>query len=212
MTNKKLKKLEKIYEEVCREIVANPEKDLTNKFNKANNQLINAMYNNMVPLNVRHGVFETNSSSTHALVIMDTEYDKNLENKKTKVITGEYGWESKKYSSIEDKLSYLLTWAVGMGDTHFYLYLRDTFPNIEFNVLLLNAGLVDLAEIDASGNSYAYIDHISDLDVRAFRDSKELLKSFVFGSKNFIQTGNDNGDGVYAEDFPDAIYVFEKGN
>jgi hypothetical protein len=58
---------------------------------------------------IRHGTFETNSSSTHSLVLTNS-----LLNIKRNIVFenigfGEYGWGYEELKSPEDKISYLIT-------------------------------------------------------------------------------------------------------
>ena len=54
---------------------------------------------------IRKGIFETNSSSTHALVISNNDV-MNIESPLV-FRFGEFGWEFEEYSCPEDRASYL---------------------------------------------------------------------------------------------------------
>ena len=56
-------------------------------------------------IQIRKGMFETNSSSVHALIIskdMDS-----IPNRELHISHGEWGWEQARYSDPDDKISYL---------------------------------------------------------------------------------------------------------
>lgn len=89
-------------------------------------------------ISIRRGVFETNSSSTHAIVLNprsekgtmnydirpDAELGDDVENGFLAVHFGEYGWyhEDNPLSGFRDKLSYLLTYiAVAGNEQHPYM-------------------------------------------------------------------------------------------
>jgi len=58
---------------------------------------------------IRKGVFETNSSSTHAIAISKQSDAHFVKEGFIKVSTDDFGWEEECYSDIQTKLSYLLT-------------------------------------------------------------------------------------------------------
>jgi len=73
-------------------------------------------------INIRKGLFETNSSSTHSISMSMESLEnlkcsikpQNIDNKKTIVIyCGEFGWECEEYNDATTKLSYLTTYLFG---------------------------------------------------------------------------------------------------
>ena len=62
-------------------------------------------------VNIRHGVFETNSSSTHSISIDDKEFllDTLVVNSSgnVEIEVGEFGWEQDTYRDASTKASYL---------------------------------------------------------------------------------------------------------
>jgi hypothetical protein len=176
------------------------------KREKISLKMKNIIMNKNTIINVRRGIFETNSSSTHALVIMSYNYKE--PNTGSNIQPGEFSWNSRVYKSTESKLSYLMTYAINMNDVEFFRILEETFPLYKLNAFIINSRLMNINDIDS------YIDHVGCLlsTIHAFKESKELMKAFVYNHDNFLETGNDNGEGVYAENFPRALIVFEKGN
>lgn len=141
-------------------------------------------------IQVRKGVFETNSSSTHSICIFKGEpkFSKYVE-----FHLGEWGWET----SIEtDTASYLYTAIIccfDKEDSDIYLehlkqYLEHN--NIEYSM----EDPVWKVSGDEMYSSSGYIDHGGELRefVEAVLDDWELLSRYLFGD-SFIATGNDNG-------------------
>jgi len=155
---------------------------------------------------IRRGLFETNSSSTHALVIMKDSHLINYE-LELSVVTGDFGWERALYCDSYDKLSYLLTYCVYLSDLKFFDILKTTFPEVVFKADKINGMLIDSSED-------CYIDHGGELDIDLFSNNPTILRNFVLNPANFIQTGNDNSDEPYvcSDLYPDAKYVIEKRN
>ena len=83
---------------------------------------------------IRRSVYETNSSSTHAICI-----SKNNDYKKRDYIefeTGEFGWEWDTYETVHSKASYLITAILNGYDKEdaynygVYLFLYLSFYNL----------------------------------------------------------------------------------
>lgn len=147
---------------------------------------------------IRNGVFETNSSSTHSICITKGSYT--LPNYPISFNIGEFGWE---FATLEDyeKYNYLYTALVSQE--------RDS--DIELLKTILDKHKVDYVFAEPVYYDYdsgrrclkeGYIDHCSDLsefldDVMS--DEDKLLR-YLFSSDSFIWTGNDN---VYDyDDYP----------
>lgn len=199
----RLKRFQKKYEKLVQDKKYNEVNIM--KIRKSIDRII---YNNKELRNVRRGVFETNSSSTHALVIHSLDYkedDSGLYEEHS-VSTGEFGWDFGLYTTPSSKLSYLLTYAYAMNDIDFYLLIKNTFPNFNIHLHILNGRLDDLKEYNG------YIDHAGELDIDIFKNP-DILKAFVFNEENFIVTSNDNDgediDGYIPED---AGIVIRKWN
>lgn len=158
---------------------------------------------------IRRNVFETNSSSTHSMVIRHN----GLENNKMPIDEdgyihtqmGEFGWEVVNYTEQSDRLSYLVTmFGVKNGMEGWW---RDNDSSIEEKVdaLMENPWFKEFSEeiarhahckgliIDPSDG---YIDHQSH---DSYRSVDEFLDDwgtdaveFVFGAGNIVHTDNDN--------------------
>lgn len=176
---------------------------------------------------IRKNVFETNSSSTHAICI--TKNDIDITNIPTYVTftSGEFGWEFDVHNDTWTKASYL------------YQLINDiNYNNEEKRVEYLDKLISALSiygitcefepvKRDKWGFTHGYVDHY--LGAKKFLDAvlenDNLLLKFLFDNNSKIITGNDNGDTFFdymdshgfVEDgydysHPDYEKVFYKGN
>jgi len=150
---------------------------------------------------IRAGVFETNSSSTHSLVLADTDNLMSapfnstiMESGVVNIYTGEYGWEIETFTSPEDKLSYLYT------DAMFYASDTD-YPDPDKNEKLQM--IVDAVKEHTGCDvtfalvkdyyPFGYIDHQSiGLCDEVWERGIEGVKRFVFNPDSYFETDNDN--------------------
>ena len=157
---------------------------------------------------IRRSVFETNSSSTHAICISKGDY--NIINH-IDFDVGDFGWECETYRTLHSKASYLITAILDLDketSDNYLNKLTDILDNngIEYTLPELKVGSYEYGEktvyyYDIDG----YIDHASEtkefLDA-VLLDSNTLFR-YLFGDSMII-TGNDNDD-----DFRDRMYVAE---
>lgn len=142
--------------------------------------------------NIRHGVFETNSSSTHSIsidstdILLDTlevRYDG-----KVLIGVGEFGWEQDEHRDAATKASYL------------HMYCRDwVHPEDLKEKFYQNLKEVILEQTKAddvifSNDPDGYIDHqsVEDKDYHYIMEDKEKIKNFIFNKKSILVTDNDN--------------------
>ncbi len=128
----------------------------------------------------RQGLFETNSSSVHTIVITKNN---NIEIPKDlppilEMETVDFGWEIDRYNDFSSKLQYLYN---ACEDCETYKPRLDAF----------------LSEIGIEMVDYTpgYIDHgynTADFLEFVFSDINNF-KRYLFSSDSFIQTENDNG-------------------
>ena len=141
---------------------------------------------------IRQGVFETNSSSTHSMCIHPgNKYVPNMS--KLKIETGEFGWEEEIYYGMDDKLSYALTYALG-GNSNKYIemlneVLTDNMPDTD--ITYDGMSYEELLEIDVCAD-FGYIDHQSLDEASKMFLSKNNLEDFIFGRDSYFVTDNDN--------------------
>jgi hypothetical protein len=163
--------------------------------------------NNMTT-QTRHGVFETNSSSTHSISIhasSDGVYDTLPVNDDGVVHLrgGSFGWEWNRYNDAETKANYCAI------DAH-SRYCEKDYNETPFSDEVIAARVQMLKEVimevtgakdvvfdfstEYNRSNWSYIDHQSyGTSFDAF-ESKEALKEFIFNPKSVLRTGNDNDD------------------
>lgn len=150
---------------------------------------------------IRQYVFETNSSSTHAICISKDHDISNLKLPDTVAFThGEFGWECEKLRSIWEKASYLYEAILGT--------YRDADPEEKLEHIkeaLNKYGIV--CDFEPSSDDIwdnGYIDHVGEDDMPEWLENmtndEDALLTYLFGDA-FVITGNDNGD-----DFRDTMY------
>jgi hypothetical protein len=165
---------------------------------------------------IRKGVFETNSSSTHSICIA-----KDVELTIPKSIYfgfGEFGWEHDTLQSSGEKASYLYTGLMANGR-------KDNFDNI---IILLESKGIEVGFEEPiykkytydgnNGGEYVdnggYVDHSDQLGkfLNAVCGNEENLMNYLFSDLSFIITGNDNdeSDVDINVDYPHE--EFYKGN
>ena len=150
---------------------------------------------------VRQGMFETNSSSSHVLVINtreleDSELDPDI--LPGKVGWGSYGWEWVRYDTPSEKLEYLWTAILNL-DSDIIDFWKERLEDV--------VGLPEGTDFDTDFSyTDCYIDHISDLRpfLERLKNSDSLLRKFILGNDSYILTGNDGGE--EDEYFPDGFY------
>lgn len=158
---------------------------------------------------IRRSVYETNSSSTHAICIAKDGYE--LKDH-IDFHTGEYGWECNEYGDLDNKASYLITAILSMDKESADEKLIQlegildeneiTYTIPELNVNSYEYGKKKHYYYDIG---YDYIDHAGEL--RPWLDDllsdADKLFRYLFGD-SFIVTGNDNDDG-----FRDRMLIAE---
>ena len=142
---------------------------------------------------VRQGMFETNSSSSHSMVIVCGEYPlgrlPETPEGTIELFGGEFGWEVEIYSDAFTKASYCLTYAKTGGGEQCEEMLRT--------VLESTTGLpVVFRERDDEYYPWGYIDHQShvgegNICAVAFQ-SQQALRDFIFNEQSTLLTDNDN--------------------
>ena len=174
-------------------------------------------------IQIRQGVFETNSSSTHAISIC--EYHSNVELPEVVKFESnqDFGWEFENYTDVYSKANYL--W---LAICYKYNTPEDEDKLLEAKATLSQyleriGVIAEFEELEYTESSWnperryldmrGYIDHSGDLYemVDALLEDPELLYGYLFNSESMVSTGNDNDDrGIeYAKD---AIFSVYKGN
>lgn len=178
-------------------------------------------------IQIRQGIFETNSSSVHAISIYTSKTPINLP-KKVVFETDEFGWEKRKYTNYKSKASYLWTailenYSVSSPETvkmckdkivdvltrhgvHDVIFVT---PPTEHNYYVHEGNIHDYEDYGTNCS----IDHSYEL--RDFLDlilfNEQALLNFLFNDESIIETGNDNSDEV-PEVRKDADMSYRKSN
>lgn len=159
---------------------------------------------------IRRGVFETNSSSVHAVCISNEE-EYILPVCVVRFKYGHFGWEHSILTTVEEKASYLYSCLYYVFDVDNKLWekyvkficetLKEHNVEVEFDDNII-------VGIHIYGNNNVYIDYECNGSVdhgfekRDFVDAvctdKDKLMRYLFCDKSIVVTGNDNGE----EDYP----------
>lgn len=155
--------------------------------------------------NIRRGVFETNSSSTHSICI-STEAELIIPERLTFAF-GEFGWESDTLRSAEEKASYLYT---GLSN-------NDRKSDIENIVSFLESKGIEIIRSKEKASDYSdegNVDHSDQLEefLNAIVSDEKRLMNFLFSPFSFILTGNDNTETDVTIDVNYAHEEYFKGN
>lgn len=136
----------------------------------------------------RNDIFETNSSSTHVIVVEPRKNDKRPI-KVNPAWDGEFGWEWNTWGTIEEKLAYMIRCLVC------YDYDENTLEN---RIKPIQERLHNLG-IDFEIPTYeeykdGYVDHEDwyQEEIKGIYDNDEELLDFLLGEYSHIEGGNDN--------------------
>ena len=146
-------------------------------------------------IQVRFGLFETNSSSVHLLVIPKSSTVHIPDH--VYLRGGEYGWEVDEYYDTID---------------YFYQACKDSGSEElkKFFSYLDRKGITYEESKDPRDDGY--VDHENEIPFEELFGDESLLDRFLF-SDAFVVTGNDNSEGSCPEDTYGSDYiVLEKGN
>ena len=171
-------------------------------------------------LTIRESVFETNSSSVHALIISENEPA--FTGKRTlRVSVGEYGWGPDVLDTPEERANYFYT---AMCCQNYY---RDNDPFNRLGELLAPYGVTLVRGVEPVFRKYdngryyldnGYIDHAEDTEalVQLMCDNPNLLYRFIFSEASCVVVTNDNYDKCdehIKSHRPSSPHIYmEKGN
>ena len=157
---------------------------------------------------IRRGVFETNSSSVHSIVIGNN--GENIYRALPEVQYfggGGFGWEVEQYNDADTKAEYLWTGIVKLNDEEDIDVdeLRDSITDIlgrhGIRAEFQEVGMIKSQYSDyeyfgfLENDDYCYIDHVYNLKdfVKLIATNEELLMNYLYSNGSMIGTGNDNG-------------------
>lgn len=143
---------------------------------------------------IRQQVFETNSSSSHSISIIELNdsdlMDNSLIPDKQGIINlygGEFGWEIEDYNDAQTKASYMAVYsALYCSDT------RDELIQTLKDVITKQTGAKEVNFKFTESDSY--IDHQS-CEPGAYDfvfENPEEMRNFIFNPKSILHTDNDN--------------------
>lgn len=154
---------------------------------------------------IRNGVFETNSSSTHSICIAKNPATLLPIPEHLDFEFGSYGWEEDKLTSIKEKVKYLYTCIGYLGSEQqikeVLQFIVKTlqkhgvkqiyFDPFEFRVYCDYKGRITTYIYP---NRDEYIDHGEEAIefVEDVCSDENKLINFLFSDQSFILTGNDN--------------------
>lgn len=152
---------------------------------------------------VRHGVYETNSSSTHSICI-PTEYEELSIPDRVEFEFDEFGWEVDKLTSRSEKIKYLYTCLSYVKEDKLKEYIQfivNTLREYGIEDVYFDAFEYSIYCYNGKVKTYlkakdGYVDHGD--EAREFVDAvctnEQRLLNYLFSDKTFILTGNDNDD------------------
>ena len=155
-------------------------------------------------IKIRNSVFETNSSSVHAICVSSKPVD--ARGLTVKLRIGKFGWEHEWYQDIDSRASYIYTAACYIYGKDFYKQFKELLEPYDIKVECYGD---DRARFSNWGSDEyyldnGYIDHGDELQGfvdRCLGDADTLIR-FIFGEESFVMTTNDNCD--YDEEEKDA--------
>lgn len=165
---------------------------------------------------IRRGMFETNSSSTHTIIVTDR---KTKPGNLVDFAIGEFGWGFEKLASINEKASYLYTMACECLGEDVYPRLYDMLIKYGIECSCSNPVVFD-KKYNYPDNGW--VDHCTDGDafdfVNRMLSHEHALIKYLFSDESFVITGNDNCDEAEDKwmkeqadvDYPHTTYY--KGN
>lgn len=150
---------------------------------------------------IRHSVFETNSSSTHSISIskdvktLDPLY---VDENGVVTINGEeFGWDEETFRNAEAKASYAMIYAHEWSGEK-----KDVHVQILTDVIKQQTGCKEVVynysdegwDTDKTDKPWGYIDHqsVEDRDLDYLFEDPEKLRMFIFNPASTLHTDNDN--------------------
>lgn len=164
-------------------------------------------------LNIRRGTFETNSSSTHAMIIASDPVAPGMA---VYFGIGEYGWDHDKLTYPDEKASYLYTGACDYYGRDMRGEIRGLLEPYGVQCLF---GHPRFKTFD-DGSQYldnGYVDHCSELQefLEAVLTDPDRLIRYLFSDDSFVVLTNDNCDDDLIDEAESVTYPHEfyyKGN
>ena len=153
---------------------------------------------------IRKGVFETNSSSTHAICI-STDDVLDIP-KEIHFGFDDFGWERDTHSSIRAKANYLYTCLPYVAEDYntlqqYVAFIYNTLKshgveNITMDNFEIGVGTWDDIHFCIQPANDCYVDHGIEAEsfVKDICTDEDKLLHYLFSNKSYVETGNDNDD------------------
>lgn len=140
---------------------------------------------------IRRCAFETNSSSSHTLVLdMECELVQNpFDTIEEEIVIQALalGWDWTDYFKPIDKIRCAFTAACQYKDS------KDTYIDMIYDVVFDYTNVKCIFEPTEDYYPYGYIDHQSYGEIDSIFKSIDAMRQFIFGKESVYHTGNDNG-------------------
>ena len=161
-------------------------------------------------ISIRKGVFETNSSSVHTIVIQANPPKKIYP---LMIYEDDYGWSLEFLQTPEERASYFYTALCNCGEE-----LHEPVHDARLKMMSLLPKDIRY-ECEFENGKDCYIDHCYELLpwLQDLIDDNDKFLRFIYGDKSYVRTGNDNTDYIDFE-YPeegiqdDGSEVYIKGN
>src|SRR5574344_2669907 len=176
----------------------------------------------------REGMPETNSSSTHSVVISSSDLGIDSSLLKDDIIripksNIDFSWEWDKYNDVITKTQYvcsILLYHVSSYGSKYDHSLLDPVINVFKD--FTGKDIIFEWEVDVEDDNYEFpsIDHQGYEDVHELFDTEDAIRDFIFSPKSWLFTGNDNSyvstkfykvDNIRALDYPVVTASIELG-
>lgn len=169
----------------------------------------------MTKQQIRRDVFETNSSSSHSLVLgkeqaIGATLPKNVLRAGTAAIcVGEYGWEWMRYYTVINKARYLLTHITDGEVSGGTAENCRKYPKAAWLVDIFKETFEVTLEFEESSG---HIDHESIGCAEDVLSSKDAMRAFLLDETAYVETGNDNSTAPWliATDKGDKEHSFKE--
>ena len=139
---------------------------------------------------IRHGMFETNSSSTHTIIVTDQNCEPGAI---VDFQIGEFGWGFHELRTVDEKASYLYTAACEFYNRDMYQNFYETLCKYGVKCTCTRPALF---EKQTNWLKNGYIDHCYEGDMSDFVETmlnhEKALIRYLFSPDSFVLTGNDN--------------------
>ena len=153
---------------------------------------------------IRQGLFETNSSSTHSIVVGNNGEDIYADLPEEVYFGGDcFGWEHDIHNDVQSKANYLFTSIVNCGMNEYLDNIKEILAKWNINAVF--------EKLNKHGDfdSFSYVDHASKNEelIISLCENEELLMNYLFSSGSFVETGNDNDQTEFIQEHPKCVLL-----